>query len=662
MATEQSNRRPARTTPDRSNQELLGSLRELLSQRDRGAILREATAMINRSLEPESVWITQLSPPDGSRRVIARAGSMSILRQLMGSAEFRQVLSMISRYRHAVIFSDLPKPGRGNSPRAILGRSHGRVIVCRIDGNRRPYGALTVRARPDAPFGRAEAKLVDGVAALVSMLLGRLERKSSLRETLSHYRQLVERGDDVMFLATVRPQLRITYVSPGIELLTGYRPSDFYEKPGLIAKVVHPDDLPVVRADLAEPERLTGTRWIRLRSRGGRPAWVSVSRSPIRDPRGRVTAVQGSVARVWDQVVEREALRSRAEAMAAILQGRRLNGALLTIVRHLRHLLEAEEVVVAADRGRKGALQILCRDGINRGGPKDGHKIRSDPIVRQALRSGRPVVLGSELATVIPWSSDRNGLLIGRGLAGDDADRGQAMAFVDRFAREIATAVESMSQEQERIRKAIGADRSRIARELHDGVVQTLFAVALRFQLHADEVPDGLRTTIEQATAAVREAINDIQRYVYDLEPSLAMPGGLAPSLEQLGVELERSSGIPVTVKFEPTAVAALERFATDVVQIVREALSNIRRHAGAGRVALTIREAAHATVLEVRDDGRGFSPEAARGLGLRNLRTRARQLGGQLELHSEPGKGSVVRLVVPAPQRRPESAELLPA
>src|SRR5207248_9688957 len=122
--------------------------------------------------------------------------------------------------------AELAKAGRGESPRAVLGRSHGRVIICRIDGIRRPYGALSVRARPGALYGRAEAKLIDGVAALLSVVLGRLEKESSVRETLSQYRQLVERGDDVMFLATVRPRLRIRYVSPGIELLTGYRPSD----------------------------------------------------------------------------------------------------------------------------------------------------------------------------------------------------------------------------------------------------------------------------------------------------------------------------------------------------------------------------------------------------------------------------------------------------
>src|SRR5207247_8389672 len=110
-------------------------------------------------------------------------------------------------------------------------------VLPRRLGIRRPYGPHTVRARPRALFGRAEAELVDGVAALLSVVLGRLQKESTGRETLSQYRHLVERGHDVMFLATVRPRLRITYVSPGIELLPGVAPFEFYEKPGLIEKV-----------------------------------------------------------------------------------------------------------------------------------------------------------------------------------------------------------------------------------------------------------------------------------------------------------------------------------------------------------------------------------------------------------------------------------------
>src|SRR5256714_14062238 len=127
MATQQTNRRRARITPDRRNQELLRSLRDFLGQPDRRAMLQEVTAMLNRTLEPESVSIIQLGPLDGAQRVVAQAGSVSILRRLMGSAEFRQVLTTVFRYRHPVMFSDLTKAGRRNSLRAVLGRSQGRV-------------------------------------------------------------------------------------------------------------------------------------------------------------------------------------------------------------------------------------------------------------------------------------------------------------------------------------------------------------------------------------------------------------------------------------------------------------------------------------------------------------------------------------------------------
>src|SRR5437867_13049799 len=100
MATQQSNRRRARITPDRRNQELLHSLRDFLEQPDRRAILREATAMLNRCLEPESVSIIQLGPLDGAQRVVAHAGPMSILRQLIVTGDFVQVYPLASPSRH----------------------------------------------------------------------------------------------------------------------------------------------------------------------------------------------------------------------------------------------------------------------------------------------------------------------------------------------------------------------------------------------------------------------------------------------------------------------------------------------------------------------------------------------------------------------------------
>jgi signal transduction histidine kinase len=125
--------------------------------------------------------------------------------------------------------------------------------------------------------------------------------------------------------------------------------------------------------------------------------------------------------------------------------------------------------------------------------------------------------------------------------------------------------------------------------------------------------------------------------------------------LQRIVLDFESASGIIASLETDPDATDALEGVAAHVLQIVREALSNVRRHAQARSVAITLRSTGRANVLEIHDDGGGFSAEAAQGLGIRNLRTRAKLLGGTLELNSEPGEGSVVRLTVPATVREPQ-------
>jgi signal transduction histidine kinase len=143
-----------------------------------------------------------------------------------------------------------------------------------------------------------------------------------------------------------------------------------------------------------------------------------------------------------------------------------------------------------------------------------------------------------------------------------------------------------------------------------------------------------------------------MQRYVFELEPSLLMQGGLTTSLGRLVTDFETTANIATSLEIDPKAIEALEAEPIHVLQMVREALSNVRRHSQAQHVGLRVRKAGRASVLEIRDDGQGFSPEVAHGLGLQNLRTRAKLLGGTLEVQSEPGKGALVRVTVPVATR----------
>ena len=520
---------------------------------------------------------------------------------------------------------------------------------------------MTLRARRHSAFRAAQARFAAEVAELVSLAIRRFEADVSLRETGRRYRNLVEGTSEVPYLLSIAPTLRVQYVSPAVLGLTGYSPEEFYSNPGLFRQLAHPDDMPAIRGELAKGGPLRGTMILRLVGRDGRRVWVAASRSPIYGANGRVIAIQGMVRDINDRIAEREARSARIEVAVALMQGRRLEDAFAIILRHLRYLLDADEVLLASESPRDGRHRIITRVGAN-DQPKRADS-RSDNLVRRALRAGQPVVHAGSVATVIPWAGERNGILVVHGITGSDLNVDQATAPVDQFAREVATAVELWRLSQERIQRALDDDRSRIARELHDGVVQTLFAAALQLQMHIESLHDETRASVRNANAGIREAIQDIRQYVFDLEPSLLAQGGLGPSLQQLAVEFETTTGVSTTVDTDYEAVTSLEPVATHILQIAREALSNVRRHAEAQHVGLLLRQAPRGALLEIRDDGQGFNPEAAQGLGLRNLRTRARLLGGKLELRSEPGKGSTVRVTIPpASGELPRPREQLPA
>jgi PAS domain S-box-containing protein len=529
-------------------------------------------------------------------------------------------------------------------------------MIVRIDGLAGPFGVLTLRSRRHKTFGNAEARIAAAIADLLSLAVKRFDNARRLKESARRYRRLVDGASNVIFRAALVPTLRIEHLSPAIETLTGYAAREFYQDPGLVTRIIHAEDLPAFRAQLEHPEQIRERVRLRIVGKDGRRTWVSVAWAPIVDRRGKVLAVQGSVCEISDRVVDGEQLRATAESTAAILQGHRFETALRIIVHYLRYVLDADEVTIAADNPEKRTLRFICRAGRDGGGSARRTTVsRHDPLIRRAVAADQPVLIGRNIATLVPWSSGRLGVLIVRGVGGDNAHLAKAMIPVDRFAHEIALAVESLRKHQEHLQQVIQEDRSRIARELHDGVVQSLFAAAMMLQMNADSLPEPARSGISRAAAGIREAIQDIQQYVFDLEPAVLMQGGLARSLQRIVLDFESASGITTSLETDPGATDALEGVTAHVLQIVREALSNVRRHAQADSVAITLRSTGRANVLEIRDDGGGFSAEAAQGLGIRNLRTRAKLLGGKLELHSEPGEGSVVRLTVPSTVREPQ-------
>jgi len=197
------------------------------------------------------------------------------------------------------------------------------------------------------------------------------------------------------------------------------------------------------------------------------------------------------------------------------------------------------------------------------------------------------------------------------------------------------------------------AERRRIARELHDVVLQDL-TYALQSMQVARRMP-GAAAGDEEAdrlVEALKRAVGGLRDAIYDLRLESARERPLVRSLETI-VELnrqmapERALELVVEERF-PASLSG--RAGMEVVRVVQEALANVRRHSGARRATVTLGMVDDEAWVEVEDDGRGFAPGESPGMGLTGMRERALALGGELEVRSEENAGTRVRLRVALP------------
>jgi signal transduction histidine kinase len=222
--------------------------------------------------------------------------------------------------------------------------------------------------------------------------------------------------------------------------------------------------------------------------------------------------------------------------------------------------------------------------------------------------------------------------------------------LLESFAEQASLALEYARALSEISRLGMIEDRERIARDLHDGVIQSLFAVGIGLQGTAAVVGDArLADRIQQFVTEIDRVIGDVRSYIFSLRPSVLSAGNLTNTVEQLAHEVEERTGVTVIAEVDVSLEAALADSSAQIVHIIREALSNVGRHAGATTCRVSILRNASSAIIEVDDDGRGFDVGSTRqGMGMGNLAERAEAIGGTLEVDSQPGSGTTVRVRVP--------------
>lgn len=214
--------------------------------------------------------------------------------------------------------------------------------------------------------------------------------------------------------------------------------------------------------------------------------------------------------------------------------------------------------------------------------------------------------------------------------------------------------------EQAERTRAILEERDRIARELHDGIIQSLYAVGLNLEIvqyMMEERPEEAKRQTALCMKNLNKAIQDIRSYIMDLKVSpdsrLSLVKRLQALVEDLGTSFHRSVELVSTLR-EPPSLS--EEAMNHVCQIVRESVTNAVKHGEAQHIQVRLEEDRGRLSLQVIDDGKGFTPDAPRpeagsGNGLNNMKYRARQLSGELAIRSSP-RGTTVQLWIPWPGR----------
>ncbi len=204
-------------------------------------------------------------------------------------------------------------------------------------------------------------------------------------------------------------------------------------------------------------------------------------------------------------------------------------------------------------------------------------------------------------------------------------------------------------ERRESSRRALAAqegERTRVARELHDGIGQTLTAIALRAEMAASE-PSQHAEALTEIAQSVLGSLEDVHRIGRELRPEALDDLGLVNALIALCSRIDRPDGMRVRRDLDWHLPPLSSEVELVIYRVAQEALTNALRHADAAEVTLRLRHDEAHLVLSVRDNGRGL-PAEINERGLRGMRERAMLIGGDLSIGSAPDRGTAIDLRVP--------------
>lgn len=387
-----------------------------------------------------------------------------------------------------------------------------------------------------------------------------------------------------------------------------------------------------------------------------------------------VLATQAGVAianaTLYEDVRSRERWLDALQDITSHVLSRRSESSLLDgIAEHARELADADAATVVTPSSVPGELGVSAAAGARsaalRGQTMPADRSISGAVMRtgegmivddlsEASSAYQPIVslggLGPAFFVPLRIPGGVAGTIMVANLKGGRRFSPETRRLVESLADAASVALDYDRAQSELRRLGLLEERERIAKELHDGIIQSLFAVGMSLQGTA--LTAGSSETsgrIERAVEELDGVIRDLRNYIFGLRPGILADRQLDQALRNLGEDVQSRSNMQVEVTVDGSLAARLSNRSAEIVQLTREALSNVVRHAEASHAAVRLERDGADAVLTVEDDGVGFQPDVATaGHGLRNMRERAAKLAGKLELDSGSGKGTRLRIQFP--------------
>jgi len=390
-------------------------------------------------------------------------------------------------------------------------------------------------------------------------------------------------------------------------------------------------------------------------------------------------------ARMYENLVERdEALSQRNKDLGLLndigemlASSNQMDEILEKILDHVMSYLEVEagEIFLTEEDGLSLRMAMHRGEAADVFWTKDQFRV-GEGIVGLAAESAKPLVsnslqqdirflrrqvikAGFQSVACIPLTAQGNVVGV-MGIATRHMQRlnQREIGLLTAIGTWAGTAIENVRLNQQGRRLAVLEERERIGMDLHDGIIQSIYAVGLALDYARMEVesnPHKALVKLEQAIESLNSTIRDIRTYIMDLRPRQFRGENLKESLQRLIDETRANTRLEIILTGPEDGDLILPTVtATALFHICQEALANIAKHAQAHQAKIDLRTAPGRVILKISDDGVGFDLPKMRmalGHGLANMVTRARKVGGDIEIDSEPGKGTSILAWAPLNQ-----------